>query len=128
MTSIRGGQALAMILRDPGPMLDLPHEPELPPEPDPLPEPELPPEPVPFPDPVIETPPEVVDISIQDRYNSLDLGELIDLARMLSVDISNDKNKGMFNIKKVRRTVKQYLDDHNWPEKQLKRLFKRKPK
>jgi hypothetical protein len=122
MTSIRGGQALAMILRDPGPM------PDPPPEPDPLPEPELLSEPVPLPDPVIETPPEVVDISIQDRYNSLDLGELIDLARMLSVDISNDKNKGMFNIKKVRRTVRQYLDDHDWPEKQLKRLFKRKPK
>jgi hypothetical protein len=104
MTSIRGGQALAMVLRIPEP------EPEI------------------IPEPEIEILPEVVDISIQDRYNSLDLGELIDLARMLSVDISNDKNKGMFNIKKVRRTVKQYLDDHNWPEKQLKRLFKRKPK
>jgi hypothetical protein len=67
-------------------------------------------------------------MSIQARYNRLDLGELIDLAWMLSVDISNDKNKGMFNIKKVRRTVRQYLEEHNWPEKQLKRLFKRKPK
>jgi hypothetical protein len=77
---------------------------------------------------VLQTLPEVVDISIQDRYNSLDLGELIDLAGMLSVDISNDKTKGMYNIKKVRRTVEQYLEEHNWPEKHLKRLFKRKPK
>jgi post-segregation antitoxin (ccd killing protein) len=67
-------------------------------------------------------------MSIQGRYNRLDLGELIELARMLSVDISNDKNKGMFNIKKVRRTVRQYLEENNWPEKQLKRLFKRTPK
>lgn len=124
MTSIRGGQALAMILRnqkvlpDPEPVVEIPdaveqvdrfqeHAAE-----------EL----------VTQALPEVVDISIQDRYNSLDLGELIDLARMLCVDISNDKTKGMFNIKKVRRTVRQYLEEHNWPEKQLKRLFKRKSK
>ena len=104
MTSIRGGQALAMVLRIPEP------EPEI------------------ISEPVIETLPEVIDNSIQARYNRLDLGELIELARMLSVDISNDKNKGMFNIKKVRRTVTQHLEEHNWPEKQLKRLFKRKPK
>ena len=106
ITSIRGGQAVAMVLRI--------QEPE--------------PEPVPEPESVIETLPEVIDMSIQARYNRLDLGELIELARMLSVDISNDKNKGMFNIKKVRRTVTQYLEERNWPEKQLKRLFKRKPK
>jgi SAM-dependent methyltransferase len=104
ITSIRGGQALAMVLRIQKP----------------TPEPE--------PESVIETLPEVIDMSIQARYNRLDLGELIELANMLSVDISNDKNKGMFNIKKVRRTVRQYLEEHNWPEKQLKRLFKRKPK
>ena len=102
--SIRGGQALAMILRIP--------------EPEPDPEPEF----------VIETLPEVLDMSIQARYNRLDLDELIELANMLSIDISNDKTKGMFNIKKIRQTVKQYLDKHNWPDKQLKRLFKRKPK
>ena len=101
--SIRGGQALAMILRDPD------FKPKTT-------------------EPVIETLPEAIDMSIQARYNRLDLGELIDLARMLSVDISNDKTKGMLNIKKVRRTVRQYLEEHNWPEKQLKRLFKRKSK
>jgi hypothetical protein len=120
IASIRGGQALAMILREPvpgsepDPVIEIESELEL------VPEPAL--------ELVIETPPEVIDMSIQARYNRLDLGELIDLARMLSVDISNDKNKGMFNIKKVRRTVRQYLEEHNWPEKQLKRLFKRKPK
>ena len=94
------------------------------PVPDSLPEPE----PVLLPELVIETVPEVIDNSIQARYNRLDLGELIDLARMLSVDISDDKTKGMFNIKKVRQTVRQYLEEHNWPEKQLKRIFKRTPK
>jgi SAM-dependent methyltransferase len=122
--SIRGGQALAIILREPGPIVqsESTTQSEPLPDPDPITAPEL------IPVSVTETVPEAIDMSIQARYNRLDLHELIDLARMLSVDISNDKNKGMFNIKKVRRTVRQYLEEHNWPEKHLKRLFKRNPK
>jgi SAM-dependent methyltransferase len=94
--SIRGGQALAMIFKKPKP--------------------------------VIEIKPEVIDKSNDELYNSLNslnLGELINLARMLSVDISDDKTKGMFNIKKVRQTVTQYLEQQNWPEEKLRKLFKR---
>ena len=90
LKSIRGGQAVAMILQKPEP--------------------------------------EVVDMPIKELYNSLDLSELIDLANRLSIDISSDKTKGMFNIKKVRRTVEQYLFQQDWPETQLRILFKRNQK
>jgi hypothetical protein len=67
--------------------------------------------------------PEVVDKSIQDLYNQLDLTMLIELAGVLNVDISEAKTKREFTIKKVRRTISAYLDSKNYPEEYLRSLF-----
>jgi hypothetical protein len=103
LTSIRGGQCLAAILRKPVPVLVKPSR-------------------------LKEILPEAVDIPIKQLYNSLDLDQLITLARILTVDISNDTTKRMFNIKKVRRTIEAYLEQQNFSEDQLRNLFKRTQK
>jgi hypothetical protein len=103
LTSIRGGQCLAGIFRKSVPVL---------------------PEPV----TVKEIPPEVVDIPVKQLYNSLDLDQLIKLAKILSVDISNATTKRMYNIKKVRRTIEAFLEQQNFSEDQLRTLFKRTQK
>ena len=101
LTSIRGGQCLAGIFKKPV-----------------LPQQLI----------IEETPPEGVDISIKELYNSLDLDQLVILARMLSVDISNATTKRMYNIKKVRKTIETYLEQQNFSENQLRNLFKRTQK
>jgi hypothetical protein len=103
LTSIRGGQCLAGIFKKPVPVLSEPVT-------------------------VKEIPPEAVDISVKQLYNSLDLDQLIKLAGMLGVDISNDTTKRMYNIKKVRRTIVAFLEQQNFSEDQLKTLFKRTQK
>ena len=102
-TSLRGGQTLAAVFRKPIPVL---------------------------PKPVIvkEIPPETVDIPVKQLYNSLDLDQLISLAGMLAVDITNATTKHMYNIKKVRRTIEAHLEQQNFPENQLRHLFKRTQK
>jgi SAM-dependent methyltransferase len=85
LTSIRGGQALAVIFTKPEP--------------------------------------EVIDIPIQQLYNELDLAMLIELSEVLKVDISQDKTKRDFNIKKVRRTISAYLESANYPEEYLRTLL-----
>ena len=72
--------------------------------------------------------PEAVDIPIKQLYNSLDLDQLISLAGILAVDIANNTTKGLYNIKKVRRTVEAFLQQQNLPEDQLRTLFKRTQK
>ena len=67
--------------------------------------------------------PEVVDKSLTDLYNELDLDMLIELARVLKVDISQDKTKHDFNIKKVRRTISAYLESQKYSEEYLRPLF-----
>jgi hypothetical protein len=52
-------------------------------------------------------------------YSKLNLAQLIKLARLLSVDISEAKTKREFNIKKVRRTISAYLESVNFPEDNL---------
>jgi hypothetical protein len=103
LTSIRGGQCLAGIFRKSVPVL---------------------PEPV----TVKEIPPEVVDIPIKQLYNSLDLDQLIKLAKIVDVDISTATTKRMYNIKKVRRTIEAFLEQQNFSEDQLRILFKRTQK
>lgn len=71
----------------------------------------------------VNSAPEVVDNSVQDLYNELDLAMLIDLANILNVDISEAKTKREFTIKKVRRTISAYLDSKNYPEEYLRPLF-----
>jgi SAM-dependent methyltransferase len=79
------------------------------------------------PKPVLEIPvPKVIDKSVQDLYNELDLDMLIDLARVLNVDISQAKTKREFNIKKVRNTISAYLESTNHSEDTLRQLFKPK--
>ncbi len=51
---------------------------------------------------------------------------LIELARVLNVDISEDKTKREFNIKKVRRTISAYVESKNYSEDHLRQLFKSK--
>ena len=67
--------------------------------------------------------PKVVDKSLTDLYNELDLDMLIELARVLKVDISQDKTKHDFNIKKVRRTISAYLESQKYSEEYLRPLF-----
>jgi hypothetical protein len=67
--------------------------------------------------------PEVVDKSLTDLYNELDLDMLIELARVLNVDISQDKTKHDFNIKKVRRTISAHLESENYAEDTLRHAF-----
>lgn len=65
----------------------------------------------------------IVDRSVKELYNELDLDMLIDLANHLNIDISQDKTKHEFNIKKVRRTISAYLQMMNYPEATLRQLF-----
>jgi SAM-dependent methyltransferase len=67
--------------------------------------------------------PKVIDKSLTDLYNELDLDMLIELAKILNVDISQDKTKREFNIKKVRRTICAYLDSQKYSEEYLRPLF-----
>jgi SAM-dependent methyltransferase len=67
--------------------------------------------------------PENIDKSITVLYNELDLAMLIELSEILNVDISADKTKREFNIKKVRRTIAAYLELANYPEDYLRQLF-----
>ena len=67
--------------------------------------------------------PEVVDKSLKELYNELDLDMLIKLAQVLNVDISEDKTKHDFNIKKVRRTISAYLESQKYSEEYLRPLF-----
>lgn len=67
--------------------------------------------------------PKVVDKPLTDLYNELDLDMLIEVARVLNVDISQDKTKREFNIKKVRRTISAYLESQKYPEEYLRPLF-----
>jgi SAM-dependent methyltransferase len=67
--------------------------------------------------------PEVVDKSLIDLYNELDLDMLMELAQVLNVDVSQDKTKREFNIKKVRRTISAYLESQKYPEEYLRPLF-----
>lgn len=62
-------------------------------------------------------------ITVQDRFNELNLDQLMHLAGILNVDISQDKTKHEFNIKKVRRTIAAHLESKNYSEKHLRRLF-----
>jgi hypothetical protein len=103
LTSIRGGQCLAGVFRKTQSAL---------------------------PNPIIveEITPEIVDIPVKQLYNSLDLDQLINLAEMLNVDITNATTKRMYNIKKVRRTIEAYLEQENFSEDQLRNLFKRTQK
>jgi len=103
LTSIRGGQTLAKVVKKPGPVL--------------------------FDSTVTEQiVPDTVDIPIKKLYNSLDLDQLIGLAGILAVDITNATTKGLFNIKKVRRTIEAFLAQQNLSEDQLRKLFKRTQK
>jgi len=74
---------------------------------------------------IIEEPlvPKIIDKPVQDLYNELDLDMLIELAKILNVDISADKTKREFNIKKVRRSISTYLECMNYPEEYLRPLF-----
>jgi len=72
--------------------------------------------------------PEAVDIPVKQLYNSLDLDQLVKLAGMLAVDISNATTKRVYNIKKVRKTIDTYLEQQNFSEDQLRKLFKRTQK
>ena len=101
LTSVRGGQCLAGIFRKPV-----------------LSEPVI----------VEKIIPKLVDIPIKQLYNSLDLDQLISLAEMLAVDIRNATTKGLYNIKKVRRTIEAYLEQQNFSEDHLRKLFKRTQK
>ena len=67
--------------------------------------------------------PEVVDKSLKELYNELDLDMLIKLAQVLNVDISEDKTKHDFNIKKVRRTISAYVESQKYSEEYLRPLF-----
>jgi len=61
-------------------------------------------------------------ITVQDRFNELNLDKLIHLAEILNVDISQDKTKREFNIKKVRRTIAAHLESKNYSGRHLWRL------
>jgi SAM-dependent methyltransferase len=67
-----------------------------------------------------------VDKPVKELYNAMDLGQLIKLADFLKVDISQDKTKHEFNIKKVRNTISTHLETENYPEGTLRELFKPK--
>ena len=60
--------------------------------------------------------------SIQDYVNELNLDKLIHLAEILNVDISQDKTKREFNIKKVRRTISVHIESMNYSEEHVRRL------
>jgi SAM-dependent methyltransferase len=68
----------------------------------------------------------IVDKPLKELYNAMDLGQLVELADFLKVDISQAKTKHEFNIKKVRNTISAYLETENYPEETLRKLFKPK--
>jgi len=67
-----------------------------------------------------------VDKPLKELYNEMTLYQLIEVADFLKVDISQDKTKREFNIKKVRRTLDAHFETENYPEETLRELFKPK--
>lgn len=95
--TIRGGQNVATI----SPREDLPKE------------------------PIIETiVPAKVDTPVNPVYNQVDM--LLDICRMLEIDVTNATAKGAYSVKKLRRLISAHLNSQNFPEEKIQRLLNKR--
>ena len=66
----------------------------------------------------------IIDKTSQELYNKLNLDQLIKLAKILNVDISEDVTNYNLDFDKVRRTISTYIESTHYSEEYLRQLFK----
>jgi len=76
-------------------------------------------------EPIVETiPPTRVDLSSNPVYNQVDM--LLEISRMLDIDVTNATAKGAYSVKKLRRLISARLNSQNFPEEKIQRLLNKR--
>jgi len=76
-------------------------------------------------EPIVETiPPTKVDLPTNPVYNQVDM--LLDISRMLEIDVTNATAKGAYSVKKLRRLISARLNSQNFPEEKIQRLLNKR--
>jgi hypothetical protein len=76
-------------------------------------------------EPTVETiPPTKVDIPSNPVYNQVDM--LLDISRMLEIDVTDATAKGAYSVKKLRRLISARLNSQSFPEEKIQRLLNKR--
>jgi len=76
-------------------------------------------------EPIVETIlPTKVDLPTNPLYNQVDM--LLDISRMLDIDVTNATAKGAYSVKKLRRLISARLNSQNFPEEKIQRLLNKR--
>ena len=74
---------------------------------------------------IVETiPPTKVDIPTNPLYNQVDM--LLDISRMLDIDVTDATAKGAYSVKKLRRLISARLNSPHFPEEKIQRLLNKR--
>lgn len=74
---------------------------------------------------IVETiPPTKVDIPANPLYNQVDM--LLDISRMLDIDVTDATAKGAYSVKKLRRLISARLNSPHFPEEKIQRLLNKR--
>jgi SAM-dependent methyltransferase len=74
---------------------------------------------------IVETiPPTKVDMPTNPLYNQVDM--LLDISRMLEIDVTNATAKGAYSVKKLRRLISARLNSPHFPEEKIQRLLNKR--
>jgi SAM-dependent methyltransferase len=74
---------------------------------------------------IVETiPPTKVDIPTNPLYNQVDM--LLDISRMLEIDVTDATAKGAYSVKKLRRLISARLNSPHFPEEKIQRLLNKR--
>jgi len=75
--------------------------------------------------PIVETiQPAKVDIPANPVYNQVDM--LLDISRMLEIDVTDATAKGAYSVKKLRRLISARLNSQSFPEEKIQRLLNKR--
>lgn len=74
---------------------------------------------------IVETiSPTKVDIPTNPLYNQVDM--LLDISRMLDIDVTDATAKGAYSVKKLRRLISARLNSPHFPEEKIQRLLNKR--
>ena len=76
-------------------------------------------------EPMVETiTPTKVDLPSNPVYNQVDM--LLDISRMLDIDVTDATAKGAYSVKKLRRLISARLNSQDFPEEKIQRLLNKR--
>ena len=76
-------------------------------------------------EPIVETIlPTKVDLPSNPVYNQVDM--LLDISRMLDIDVTDATAKGAYSVKKLRRLISARLHSQDFPEEKIQRLLNKR--